>query len=110
MKQSSLNRRAGGVVLFLALVLAVPAGARDEPSEPARPEDQAAVRARTQDFLKALAAGDAKEVAAFWTASGEYVHGDDLTIRGRAAIEKAYTEYLKKKGLGTVEMEQGDVR
>jgi uncharacterized protein (TIGR02246 family) len=72
--------------------------------------DQAAVRDRTQEFLKALAKGDAKEVAAFWTATGEYAHGSDLTIRGQANIEKAYAEHLKKEQPGTVTIEGDSVR
>src|SRR6516162_7873940 len=49
--------------------------------EPDRSADQAAVRARTLEFLKALAKGDAAELAAFWTPTGEYLRGE-LTIRG----------------------------
>lgn len=75
-----------------------------------RKEDQAAVRKRTGEFIKALAGGDAKEIAAFWTSSGEYMRGDDLTIRGRSAIEKAYAEHLKKRPPGTVELLSDSVR
>lgn len=95
-----------GATLLLGLALPL---ARGDGGEPDRAADQAAVRARTKEFLKALAKGDAREVAAFWTATGEYVRGD-LTIRGRANIEKAYAEHLKKKQPGTVTLEGESVR
>jgi uncharacterized protein (TIGR02246 family) len=97
---------AVGATLLLGLALPP---ARGDDEEPDRAADRAAVRARTQEFLEALAKGDAKEVAAFWTATGEYVHGD-LTIRGRRNIEKAYVEHLKKKQPGTVTVEGESIR
>src|SRR5262249_3530818 len=69
----------------------------------------AAIHARTQELFKALAKGDPREVAAFWTATGEYVRGE-LTIRGRSNIEKAYAEHLKKKQPGTVTVEDESIR
>ena len=97
---------AVGATLLLGLSL--PPARGDEESD--RAADRAAVRARTQEFLKALAKGDAGEVAGFWTATGEYARGGDLTIRGRANIEKAYAEHLKKKRPGTVTVENESVR
>jgi uncharacterized protein (TIGR02246 family) len=95
-----------GATLLLGLALS-PVGGEDQESDRA---DQAAVRGRTQEFLMALAKGDAKELAAFWTATGEYARGSDLTIRGRANIEKAYAEHLKKKQPGTVTVEGDSIR
>jgi uncharacterized protein (TIGR02246 family) len=93
----------------LLLVLALPPAWGDD-EEPDRSADKAAVRARTQEFLKALAKGDAKEVAAFWSATGEYMRGGDLTIRGRTNIEKAYAENQKKKQPGAVAVEGESIR
>jgi uncharacterized protein (TIGR02246 family) len=98
---------AVGATLLLGLTLP-PARGGDE--EPGRAADQAAVRARTQEFLEALAKGDPREVAAFWTATGEYARGGDLTIRGRSNIEKAYAEHLNKKGPGAVTVEGDSIR
>jgi uncharacterized protein (TIGR02246 family) len=84
-----------------------PKGGGDK--EPDRSADKAAVRACAQEFLKALAKGDAKEVAAFWTPTGEYARGE-MTIRGRANIEKAYAEHLKKKRPGIVTVEGESIR
>jgi uncharacterized protein (TIGR02246 family) len=107
---STLKLGTVRVVLLLTLALAAPSVGRGDDKEPARAEDQAAVRARLQEFLKALAKGDAKQVAAFWTATGEYMSGDDLTLRGRDNIEKAYAEHLKKKQPGAVELDHDSVR
>jgi uncharacterized protein (TIGR02246 family) len=92
----------------LLLVPAVPR-ARGDDKEADRAADQTAVRARTQEFLKALTRADPKEVAAFWTRTGEYAR-EELTIRGRDNIEKAYAERLKKKPPGTVAVEGDSVR
>jgi uncharacterized protein (TIGR02246 family) len=92
------------------LLLGLPVASAQGDEEPDRTADQALVRARTQEFLKALANADAKQVAAFWTATGEYARGGDLSIRGRANIEKAYAEHLKKKQPGTVTVEGDSIR
>jgi uncharacterized protein (TIGR02246 family) len=96
-----------GATLFLGLALPP---VRGDDQEPDRAADQAAVRVRTQEFLKALAKGDAREVAAFWTTTGEYARGGDLTIRGRTNIEKAYAEHLKKHQPGAVTVEGESIR
>lgn len=104
---------AGGV-LVLALASASPASRaaqeRSQARDAERAGDQAAIRQRTEEFLRAFSKGDAREVAGFWTDRGEYLRGDDLTIRGRANIEKAYTEYLKKREPATVELQSESVR
>jgi uncharacterized protein (TIGR02246 family) len=119
-----MHRHAGVVAAAAALVLGVgvgslyrspaqerapekaPAAAREEaPAGPTdRADDRAALRKRTEEILKAADRADAKELAAFWTETGEYVRGDDLTIRGRANIEKAYADRFKAKKSGTVEL------
>jgi uncharacterized protein (TIGR02246 family) len=58
--------------------------------------DDAAIRASSKDFIKALEKGDAKAVAAFWTEEGEYIADNGTTFRGRAAIEDAYAKFFAK--------------
>ncbi len=62
-----------------------------------RPEDEAAVRQATADFVKAFEKGDAKAVADSWTEAGEYIDEDGTTLRGRAAIADAYSKAFAKK-------------
>jgi uncharacterized protein (TIGR02246 family) len=72
----------------------------DEPppaKEKSKPEaDEAAVRATADAFVKAFGKGDAKALAALWTASGEYVGPDGESLRGRKDIEKSYAEFFEK--------------
>ena len=76
----------------------------------AQAQDPAAIRSRGQEFVKALAAGDAGAVAAFWTPTGEYVQGGD-TVRGRDNIRKAYAEHFtKKKPAGRLVVNDDEVR
>jgi uncharacterized protein (TIGR02246 family) len=63
--------------------------------------DAAAIKAAGQSFLKAFMAGDARALAAHWTANGEYIADDGTSIRGRAQIEKAYAKLFDKKPLAT---------
>lgn len=60
--------------------------------------DTAAIKKAGQSFIKAYLAGDAKAMAAHWTENGEYFADDGTVLRGRAAIEKSYTELFAKKG------------
>ena len=59
----------------------------DSPS----PEDQAAIRATMQSFVKSFIAKDAKALAAHWTAAGEYHDDNGKNVRGREALEKGFT-------------------
>lgn len=63
--------------------------------------DSEAIKKAGQSFLKAYLAGDAKGMVAHWTENGEYLADDGTTLRGRADIEKAYTELFAKKGAHT---------
>lgn len=65
---------------------------------PANAVDTDAIKKAGQSFLKAYLAGDAKGMAAHWTEQGEYFADDGTVLRGRSAIEKAYTELFAKKG------------
>jgi uncharacterized protein (TIGR02246 family) len=120
-----MHRHAGVVVAVSALALCVAAGALyrseaqdkappparagDTPGQADRAEDRAALHKRIEEVLKAAARTDAKELAGFWTETGEYVR-DELTIRGRANIEKAYADHFKTVKPGAVELQDESVR
>jgi uncharacterized protein (TIGR02246 family) len=78
--------------------------------ESKRPEDEAAIRKAAADFIKLVEKGDAKAVAASWTEDGEYIDDDGTTIRGRAAIEDAYSKAFAKKKSVKVEINIESIR
>jgi len=84
------------------------------PRKAAAPEDrqpdQGAVRKALDGFVAAFRKGDAKAVAACWTAEGEYTSDDGTTFRGRAALEKAYSEFFAKSPGNALEVEVDAVR
>jgi uncharacterized protein (TIGR02246 family) len=112
MKRSAWCLAVGGVLVALIAFLATqdrtagqtkPAKSGGKPSTKAakpgganRADDEAAIRKATAAFIKAAEKGDPAAVAAFWTQDGEYIDDDGTTIRGRAAIEKAYAQALAK--------------
>jgi uncharacterized protein (TIGR02246 family) len=75
-----------------------------------RPDDEAAIRKTTSEFIKAVESGDAKAVASAWTEEGEYIDDDGTTIRGRAAIEAAYAKAFEKKKNPKVEITIESIR
>src|SRR5262245_2129587 len=75
-----------------------------------RDADREAIRQSAREFNEAFARGDAKAVAAFWTASGEYQEEGGIDLRGRDTIEKAFTELFKDKAQGKVEVEIDSIR
>jgi uncharacterized protein (TIGR02246 family) len=79
---------------------AYPPPKEEEKEQPAKKEeakDVEAIKKAGQSFVKAFIAGDAKAVAAHWTANGEYHSDDGTTLRGRAEIEKSYAEAFAKR-------------
>src|SRR4051794_34825898 len=85
---------------------ALPAKAEAEADvkDPKRADDDAAIRKASTDFIKLVESGDAKGVAASWTEDGEYIGDDGTSLRGRAAIEVAYTKAFAKKKRTKVEI------
>lgn len=56
--------------------------------------DLAVIRDSSQAFVAAFNQGDAKGVAALWTADGEYIDETGRASSGRAAIEKEYAAFF----------------
>jgi uncharacterized protein (TIGR02246 family) len=82
-----------------------------QPAATENASDVAAIKKAGQSFLKAFLDADAKAMAAHWTENGEYYADDGTSIRGRAAIEKAYGEMFgKKKAAGDAEIEVTSIR
>ena len=75
-----------------------------------RPSDRAAIRKAIDGFAAAFKKGDAKAVAACWTTEGEYIGDDGTTFTGRAALEKAYTEFFSKNPENDLGVEIDSIR
>jgi uncharacterized protein (TIGR02246 family) len=59
-----------------------------------------AIAKRAEAFIEAFQKGDAKALAAFWTADGDYIDQTGRRLKGRDAIEKAFREmFTEHKGL-----------
>jgi uncharacterized protein (TIGR02246 family) len=124
---------AGGLLAALAVGMLAAEGARPQPSgapqppaaapqppaakaeaqagdDKAREADNAAIREAGESFIKAFEGGDAKAVAARWTAEGEYISDDGTTVRGRAALEKAYAGFFAKNPKLKLEVQSDSLR
>ena len=88
---------------------AAPAKAPAADADARRP-DEGAVRKALTSFVAAFRKGDAKALAAHWTAEGEYTSDDGTTFRGRPALEKAYAEFFAKNPGDTLEVEVDGIR
>jgi uncharacterized protein (TIGR02246 family) len=78
----------------LVVLQTIPADAQQP-----KPEDKAVDADRRAAFLAAYEKGDAKAVAAFWTADATYVDQDGREHKGREAIEKMYEKvFADNKG------------
>jgi uncharacterized protein (TIGR02246 family) len=63
-------------------------------------KDEEAIFKNAEAFAKAFRKEDAKAVAAFWKADGDYIDRNGKHFKGRAAIEKAFKElFAENKGL-----------
>lgn len=71
---------------------------------------QAGIKKITEEYVKAFNSKDAKAVAALWTAEGEYFGVQSEAIRGRAEIEKSFSELFKAHPKDTVEIQVESVR
>ena len=63
-------------------------------------KEEAALFKNAEAFIEAFHKGDAKAVAAFWTADGDYTDMTGKVFKGREAIEKLFKGFfLENKGL-----------
>jgi uncharacterized protein (TIGR02246 family) len=58
------------------------------------PGDKDAIAKRAEQFVEAFHKGDAKAVAAFWAADGDYTDLSGRNLAGRDAIEKSFEEFF----------------
>lgn len=72
--------------------------------------DLAAIQQSAADFTEAFNRGDAKAVAAFWTADGEYIDEAGRKYEGREAIEKEYAALIAENPKATLHLMVESVR
>jgi uncharacterized protein (TIGR02246 family) len=70
------------------------------PARAQQAEDKEAIAKNAEAFVEAFHNGDAKALAAFWAPGGDYTDQSGLHLKGRKAIEKAFTTFFaENKGL-----------
>ncbi len=74
-----------------------PPGQAQAGEDKQRDADREAIRKAAREFADAFAKGDAKALASHWTPQGEYEDDEGVVLRGRADIEKAFSELFKEK-------------
>ncbi|QDU21986.1 YybH family protein [Urbifossiella limnaea] len=104
------RHEAAGQPPVTAAAAAQPAAVSAAQPAADRPADQGGVKAAVASLAASFGKGDAKAVAALFTAEGEYADDDGTTVRGRAALEKDYAEFFTKNPGATVEVEIDAVR
>ena len=85
--------------LIVALAVATAQAADKSPSDKAGKKSEAspaaaAIRASEQAFVAAFNRGDAKAVAALWTANGSLADEQGQVYKGRKAIEDEYATFF----------------
>lgn len=90
-----MYRRLSTILLLIGLFAVVPGFGEAEQAE------EAAIRARVQEYVAAFNRGDAKAAASVYAADGSHTYVLGFTHRGRAAIEKGLAELLAGPWKGT---------
>jgi len=67
--------------------------------------DRDAIKQSAREFTQAFERGDAKAAAAQWTENGEYSDDIGTVIRGRANLEKAFSEHFQNRPKGKIEID-----
>jgi uncharacterized protein (TIGR02246 family) len=74
------------------------------------PQEESALFKKAEGFVAAFHKGDAKALAAHWTPDGDYTDQTGRTLKGREAIEKAFSGmFAEHKGL-KVRVDIGSLR
>jgi uncharacterized protein (TIGR02246 family) len=101
-----------GIGLLAYCGFAAVAGAADAPakSKPSAADDEKAIRATADEFVKAFNAGDATTISAEWSTDSEYTDENGEEFHGRAAIEKEYAALFKEHPGATITVAIASIR
>jgi uncharacterized protein (TIGR02246 family) len=97
-------------VALPALVLGLRGWAGEAGLPAGTAKDKDAIRKNAHDFVKAFHNGDAKAVAAFFTADGDYTEHTGRNLKGREAIEKAFKRFFAEHKGAKVRIESLTLR
>jgi uncharacterized protein (TIGR02246 family) len=104
------------VLLLTVLAIVILGGgfttAQDKSAkDPKREAETLAIDNLTRDMIQAFDRRDAAAIAAHWTENGEFIHNDGEPIRGRAEIQKGYSDFFETlKGKPKLEVQSDAVR
>lgn len=88
-----MTRHLLWLMALSALAIATTAGrARAQGS----PKEEAAIAKSAEAFIEAFHNGDAKALAQFWTANGDYTDQSGKTLKGRGAIESTFASFFSE--------------
>jgi len=73
-------------------------------------ESHLAIDKLSQEYLKAVNSGDAKQAASFWAENADYTGPDGVTVRGRAELEKSFAAEFKAHPKSTLELKVSNNR
>lgn len=75
-----------------------------------RNEDRAAIRKAIDSFAKTFESRDAKSLAAHFTIEGEFQNVQGVTVRGRDALENAFSQFFSQTPEVTAEVQPESLR
>ncbi len=73
-------------------------------------EEEKQLEALSAEFIRAFNAGDARAVAALFTTDAEIIDENDDRVRGKDAIESAYTSLFRDRPGATITIKKGLVK
>jgi len=102
----------GGLCLLGLAVFGVQIRAADPAPAPksSTADDEKAIRATADEFVKAFDSADAKTIAAQWSTDAEYTDESGQEFQGRAAIEKLYADLFRDHPGATVTVSIDSIR
>jgi uncharacterized protein (TIGR02246 family) len=99
-----------GLLTYCGLATGADAPGPAAKSKPSADDDEKAIRATADEFVRAFNAGDAKSIGAEWSTDSEYTDEIGAEFHGRAAIEKEYAALFKEHPGATITVAIASIR
>src|SRR5579862_120214 len=100
------------LVALIGLSSAVCGQEKDSSAKPAtsHSNDESAIRANVQAFMKAYNAGDAKTVSSLFSPEAQMIDEDGTTTQGRDAIEKTFADIFADSPKARIDVHIDSIR